>query len=127
MPSVRSGASLIKGISRRNSSAKYHNRKVVINGQLFDSAKEAKRWAELRLMEKAGMISDLRRQVPFELIPSQKRNGKTIERACIYKADFVYKQDGTEIVEDVKGMRTPEYIIKRKLMLWEFGIVIHEI
>ena len=80
-------------------------------------------------MQKAGIISDLRRQVPFELIPSQRRDGKVIERACIYKADFAYKQDGEEVVEDVKSpaTKTPQYIIKRKLMLWQFGIVIHEV
>ena len=117
-------------MSRRNSSQstiKYRNKKTIVDGILFDSRKEAARWAALRLMEKAGLISDLRRQVPFILIPSQKRDGRTVERPCIYKADFVYQQDGAEIVEDVKGLRTPEYIIKRKLMLWEFGIVINEV
>lgn len=74
-----------------------------------------------------GVISDLKMQVPFELIPSQKRDGKTVERPVKYIADFVYTQDGETIVEDAKGMRTKEYIIKRKLMLMRYGIRIREV
>ena len=107
---------------------KYGNRKTVVDGITFDSKKEATRFAELKLLQRAGEIFDLQRQVPFTLIPKQTRDGKTIERPCVYKADFVYKdKDGTEIVEDVKGMKTKEYIIKRKLLLWQFGLVIHEV
>ena len=108
---------------------KYGNRKTVLDGITFDSAKEARRYAELRLMEKAGIISGLRRQVPYLLIPAQKRDGKTVERAVMYLADFVYTENGAEVVEDVKSpaTRTKEYIIKRKLMLWEFGIRVVEV
>lgn len=107
--------------------SKYGAKTVEFNGMRFDSKKEFTRWKELCLLEKAGVILDLRRQVPFELIPAQRRNGKTVERAVRYIADFVYKLDGEEIVEDVKGVRTKEYILKRKLMLWEFGIRILEV
>lgn len=114
----------VKGLSGQ----KYRNQKITVDGQTFDSKKEANRFAELRLLERAGEIHGLQRQVPFTLIPSQRRDGKVIERPCVYKADFVYTtQDGTEVVEDVKGLRTKEYIIKRKLLLYEFGYVIKEV
>ena len=106
---------------------KYRNTKITIDGQTFDSKHEAHRWIELQYMQRAGMIKDLRRQVTFELIPSQKRDGKTVERPVKYIADFVYLQDGQTVVEDAKGAKTKEYIIKRKLMLWEFGIQIKEV
>ena len=108
--------------------SKYGNRKTTVDGVTYDSAKEARRGAELRLMERAGLISDLCAQVRYELIPAQKRNGKVIERPVYYIADFVYTQDGETVVEDTKSpaTRTPQYIIKRKLMLWEFGIKIRE-
>ena len=107
---------------------KYGNRKTVVDGITFDSKKEATRYAELKLLQRAGEIFDLQRQVPFTLIPKQTRDGKVVERPCVYKADFVYKEkDGTEVVEDTKGMRTKEYVIKRKLMLWQFGIVVREV
>lgn len=106
---------------------KYHAKKVTVGGKTFDSRKEASRWAELRLLERAGKITELRRQVSYVLIPVQRDDaGKLLERACVYKADFVYCKDGKTIVEDVKGMRTPEYIIKRKLMLQVYGIRIKE-
>lgn len=99
----------------------------------FDSKKEQRRFQELQILQRAGKISDLRCQIPFELIPEQRepdttgprggvRAGKLIERSCRYVADFVYEQDGRTVVEDCKGFRTPEYIIKRKLMLWVHGI-----
>ena len=107
---------------------KYGNKKTVVDGITFDSRKEATRFAELKLLQRAGEIFDLQRQVPFTLIPKQVRDGRVIERPCVYKADFVYKnKDGTEVVEDTKGMRTKEYVIKRKLMLWQFGIVVKEV
>jgi hypothetical protein len=108
--------------------SKYRNRKTTVDGVTYDSAKEARRSAELRLMERAGLISDLCAQVRYELIPAQKRNGKVVERPVYYIADFVYQQDGETVVEDIKSpaTRTPQYIIKRKLMLWEFGIKIRE-
>ena len=90
--------------------------------------KEAKRYAELRLMERAGLISDLQRQVPFSLIPNLKDDsGKVIERAVKYVADFCYIQDGVAVVEDVKGLRTREYVFKRKMMLYFHGIRVKEI
>lgn len=88
---------------------------------MFDSNREFYRWRELRLMERAGIITDLRRQVTYELIP--KQDG---ERACSYVADFVYNEDGKIVVEDSKGHKTEAYKIKKKLMLWVHGIKIKE-
>lgn len=94
----------------------------------FDSKKESKRASKLKLMELAGEISNLQTQVWFELIPSQRIDGKLVERACSYVADFVYKdKDGKTVVEDSKGFRTTDYIIKRKLMLHVHGIKIVEV
>lgn len=93
----------------------------------FDSVKEYKRFKELALLEMAGQVSDLQRQVKFELIPSQRINGKVVERACTYIADFVYFQDGQKVVEDTKGFKTKDYIIKRKLMLHVHQIRIVEV
>ena len=107
--------------------SKYRNQKVTVGGEAFDSKKEANRWLELVQMEKSGRISNLRRQVKYVLIPSQRQCGKVIERECSYYADFVYMFGGVEIVEDAKGIRTKEYIIKRKLMLWVHGIKIQEV
>lgn len=107
--------------------AKYGNRKIIRDGIEFDSIKECQRYCELKLMQRAGVISDLQMQVSFELIPSQRIDGKVVERAVNYIADFVYKQDGQTVVEDTKGYKTPEYIIKRKLMLWVHGIRIREV
>ena len=106
--------------------AKYHNRKVTRDGETFDSVKEYRRFCELRLLEKAGAVTELRRQVKFELIPAQRIDGKVVERACSYVADFVYMENGQQVVEDAKGMRTQEYRLKRKLMLWVHGIRIRE-
>ena len=94
----------------------------------YDSRKEHRRANELRLMQRAGLISNLREQVPYELIPTQHgADGKVIERACYYIADFVYTdEDGNTVVEDTKGMRTDVYRIKRKLMLHVHGIRITE-
>lgn len=130
--------------------SKYGARKTVVDGITFDSKKEANRYRELKLLEKAGEICCLRLQVPFELIPAQyeetrevytkgankgkPKRGKCIEKAVTYIADFVYttcephpdggvrinKRISKEIVEDVKGMRTPVYIIKRKLFRWRY-------
>ena len=111
----------------RNYHSKYRNKKVVVDGITFDSKKEATRYRELVLLERAGRITDLQQQVKYELIPSQKINGKVVERPCFYVADFVYTQDGQRIVEDTKGFKTPEYIIKRKLLLHKYGIRINEI
>lgn len=123
--------------------SKYGNRKCTYNGIVFDSQHELNRYRELLLMEKAKVISNLELQVPFELIPEQREEsterykagpnkgrlkpGKLIERACVYYADFAYWEDGRYVVEDTKGMKTKEYLIKRKLMLYRHGIRIQEI
>ena len=108
---------------------KYGARKISIDGVIFDSRKEAARWQELRLMLRAGVIDDLRRQVAFELIPRQMDGKRVAERAVNYIADFVYTENGQTVVEDVKSLatRTPEYIIKRKLMRWVHGITVKEV
>lgn len=108
---------------------KYRSKKVTIKGITFDSKKEASRWLELDLLERAGEISHLQRQVKYELIPSQKIDGKVVERPCSYIADFVYHELGSNevVVEDTKGFKTPDYIIKRKLMLYVHGIQIREV
>lgn len=106
--------------------SKYHNKKLTVDGQTFDSMKEYRRFRELRLLERAGQIAGLQRQVKFELIPAQRIDGKVVERACSYVADFVYTENGQQVVEDAKGMRTQEYRLKRKLMLWVHGIRIRE-
>ena len=118
--------------------SKYRNKKVTVNGQVYDSKKEAKRHQELLLLEKAGAIQELKTQVKFVLIPAQREpdtvgkrggvhKGKLLERECAYIADFVYQENGEWIVEDTKGLRTTDYIIKRKLMLYIHGIRIREI
>lgn len=104
--------------------SKYRN--VKTNG--YSSRKESKHATDLKLLQRAGLISDLREQVKYELIPNQKdKDGKVIERACSYIADFVYTENGNTVVVDTKGMRTTEYIIKRKLMLYVHGIRIKEV
>ena len=105
--------------------SKYGNRKVkTSDGIVHDSQREASRWVELKLLEKAGEIRDLQRQVKYELIPKQEG-----ERAVYYIADFVYTdlRTGKTVVEDTKGVRTKDYIIKRKLMLYVHKLKIKEI
>ncbi|WP_366246692.1 DUF1064 domain-containing protein [Dysgonomonas sp. 37-18] len=103
---------------------KYRN----IKSGKYDSEKEKHRADLLKLLEKQGEISNLKEQVKFELIPSQKIDGKLIERACSYIADFTYCDvHGNFIVEDTKGFKTKDYIIKRKLMLSVHGIKIKEV
>ena len=105
--------------------SKYHNQKTkTIDGIEHDSKKEALRWMELQMLQRAGEISELRRQVSFELIPKQVG-----ERACNYIADFVYVDNKTNrtVVEDAKGVRTDVYKIKKKLMLWRYDIRIKEV
>lgn len=122
--------------------SKYGAKKIEIDGEIFDSKREAKRWKELKLMEDVGLIEDLRRQVKYVLIPAQREpdrmdfsksargkviKGKVIEREVAYYADFVYLRDGKTVVEDAKGMRTEVYKLKRKLMLWVHDIQIKEV
>ena len=94
---------------------KYHAKKCVIDGIPFDSQREAARYMELKLLQRAGVIEALKLQEPFELVPKQ-----TGERAVMYRADFVYTEGGKLVVEDVKGMKTKDYIIKRKLFKWRY-------
>ena len=123
---------------------KYGNKKVIKDGEVFDSKREYYRYMDLKLLETCGAISDLKRQVVYELIPEQREKstkvykkgrkkgqpieGKIIEKAVTYIADFVYTDTttGKEVVEDAKGMRTKDYIIKRKCMLYIHGIKIRE-
>lgn len=123
---------------------KYYNIKTkTSDGIVFDSHKEAVRWEQLRILEKAGKIRELRRQVAYEIIPAQyetyerySKNGarlkdgvKLIERKVNYVADFVYTdaETGETITEDVKGVRTKDFIIKRKLMYAVHGIKVREV
>lgn len=122
---------------------KYHAKKTVREGQMFDSKREAKRYTELLILQRVGKISDLRTQVEYELIPAQRepdtvgsrggiKRGKVIERAIKYVADFVYRdEDGTEIVEDAKGYKDGQayavFVIKRKLMLYTHHIHVREV
>ena len=116
-------------MTQQNVPMKYGNRKVVTEDGTFDSVKEFSRWQELKLLQKSGEIYELQRQVPFVLIPTQKdEHGKVIEREVKYIADFTYRdRDYRLVVEDTKGMKTREYIIKRKLMLYRHGIRIVEV
>ena len=106
--------------------SKYHSRKITTPEGTFDSKREYERWCELKLLQRAGKIRDLRRQVRYHLVPAQYNKIRN-ERPVDYIADFVYLQNGRTVVEDVKGKRTPEYIIKRKLMLYLRGIIIQEV
>lgn len=112
---------------------KYHNKKIIRNGEKWDSIKEYQRWVELCILEQGSLISELRRQVKFVLIPSQRIDGKVVERECAYYADFVYKDNetGETVVEDVKGYKGggayEVFKIKRKLMLHVHGIRIMEV
>lgn len=121
---------------------KYKNTIITIGSKVFDSKKESKRWQELCLLQRAGQITDLQRQVKFVLIPTQyekfprysDKTGKrlkdgirTLEQECSYVADFAYMKDGKQVVEDTKGVKTKDYIIKRKLMLHVHGIRIKEV
>lgn len=127
--------------NRRN---KFHAVKITTPDGVFDSKKEYKRWQELLLLQKAGEITDLRRQVEFELIPEHRaqdyigprggvHKGRVIEKKCVYKADFVYREvlpfgtidEFPVVVEDVKGVvDLPVFVIKRKLMYHLYGIQI---
>ena len=115
------------------SRSKYQNKKIVRDGITFDSMKEYRRWVELSLLQRAGTIQELERQVKFQLLPAQyeksdgKKRGKCLERAVNYVADFVYIEDGVKVVEDTKGFKTKDYILKRKMMLYFHGIRIKEI
>lgn len=100
--------------------SKYGNKKTVIDGQTFDSKREAKCYSELKLRERAGEISDLKTQVSFGI----EINGKHV---CRYIADFVYQQDGKRVVADAKGHPTPVYRLKKRLMFAVHRIEILEL
>lgn len=135
---------------RREVGNKLNNHKVEFDGKLFGSKREAHRYAELRLLERSGHITDLQTQVPFELIPAQyedvptgeyykigeKKGQPKIKRVCVeqsvvYVADFVYTENGKKVVEDTKGCRdgiTYNYfVLKRKMMLYFHGIRVREV
>lgn len=101
--------------------SKYGNRKTEVDGRLFDSKREANRYSELLLLEKAGEISDLVCQAPFDVVVNNKH-------ICYYKADFQYiTKEGETVVEDVKGVRTDVFILKKKLVEALYDITIVEI
>lgn len=111
--------------------SKYRSQKVEQDGIKFDSKKEARRWAELEIMQAEGQISGLKRQVPFVLAPAVKLEGEARTKPALrYVADFVYMQDGAQTVEDCKSAPTrklPAYRMKRHLMATVLGIHIKEV
>ena len=131
---------------------KLNNTCVTVDGIPFQSLREADRYMELKLLLRAGRISNLEMQKKYELIPAQYETVETgeyykigdkkgqpktkkvcVEQACSYYADFVYEEDGKLVVEDTKGFRDPssspyaKFVIKRKLMLWLHGIRVREV
>ena len=120
--------------------SKYGNKKAIHNGITFDSRRERNRYISLLTLLRAGEISDLKMQVPFEIIPAVyetvekhlktkvKMVERCVQRATHYIADFVYKdKDGNLVVEDSKGCRTKEYLLKKKMMRAFLGIEIKEV
>lgn len=108
---------------------KYRAQKTEVDGILFDSKKEAKRYEELKLMQERGEIRDLVLQPTFELQKRFVKDGHTV-RAITYTADFMYleSETGKRIVEDVKGMKTDVYKLKKKLFEYKFqGMSIREV
>ena len=108
---------------------KYGNKKVKVDGHTFDSMREANRYRELKLMERAGAIKDLELQPKFELIPTIRTERETLYKVSYY-ADFRYidTKTGGVVVEDVKGYKTKEYVLKKKMLLHKYkGIDFREI
>lgn len=105
--------------------SKYHAKKTTVDGITFDSRKEADRYLVLKGMEEEGLIEDLRRQVRYELVPAFDVDGRHY-RPVYYVADFVYVEDGKEVVEDVKGVRTDVYKLKSKLFARRYGMSVKE-
>ena len=100
--------------------SKYHNKKVEVAGQTFDSKKESRDWLRLKSMEDSGLIKNLRCQVPFELQPKYTtKDGRKI-KPINYVADFVYERDGCTYVQDSKGVRTDVYKMKRKMFEYKY-------
>lgn len=137
---------------RRNGRKKLNNQSITIDGIEFDSKKEGNRYCELKLMQRAGEITDLELQKRYELIPAQYETVETgeyykvgakkgqpktkqvcVEQSVVYIADFVYKENGQTVVEDIKGFRDTssasyaKFVLKRKMMLWIHGIRIKEV
>ena len=115
---------------------KYNARKCRMGDEVYDSKKEMQRHQELLLLEKTGQIQGLKRQVVFHLLPTQRetvmkkgvpKSGRVLEREVLYTADFVYMENGKLVVEDVKGVKTRDYILRRKMMLYFHGIRIREV
>lgn len=106
--------------------SKYKNKKVEYKGMLFDSKKELSQYLILEDMQNKGQIKNLKRQIPFVLVPSFNL-GKKRYREMKYIADFVYEENGKQIVEDVKGIRTDVYKLKKKLMAYIYEIEIKEV
>jgi hypothetical protein len=113
-----------KKILGKNKPSKMRNVKTNVDGIMFDSKTEARRYCELKIQERTGVISGLELQKRYELIPKQRLSSGMCERACHYVADFVYTMNGQLVCEDRKGMETPAYIIKRKLMKFVHNIEI---
>lgn len=113
--------------------SKYHSRKIMADGLVFDSNLELERWRVLRLAESRGTISNLRRQVPFVLLPKQtikvrkvlKTKIKMVDRVAfrevVYVADFVYERNGAEVIEDTKGIILPMFRLKAALLMYFHG------
>nr|DAT45556.1 MAG TPA: Endonuclease [Caudoviricetes sp.] len=108
-----------------NGRSKYHAKRTTVDGITFDSKREADRYLVLKSMEEDGIIEDLRRQVRYELVPAFDADGRHY-RPVYYVADFVYVENGKEVVEDVKGMRTDVYRLKSKLFARRYGKVVKE-
>lgn len=106
--------------------SKFNAKKTTVDGFTFDSKREAARYGELKLLERAGKIRDLQRQVRVELVPPFNCNGQHF-RGIYYVIDFTYTDaDGNIVWEDVKGMKTSVYLIKRKLVAYRYGKIIKE-
>lgn len=106
----------LRGAARR----KYRNRPCEVDGLRFDSRREAARWLVLKAWEAAGEITALRRQCPVRVVV----NGVAV---CVYVADFAYRRDGRQVVEDAKGYRTAVYKLKKRLVRAACGIEIREV
>lgn len=115
------------GIMGKAKAPKYHNQPDSRGSLRFDSKKEARRYDELMLMMASGKIKDLRLQQDFTLVEAYTRPSGERVRAMRYRADFTYTREGERIVEDVKGIKTKDYQMKKKLMMDKYGISITEI
>ena len=126
---ARIGAKMPAHVAVKKS--KYRNVRTVIDGEKFDSKREAQYWAELKLREKAGEIDSLQRQVPFDLCcPDDNASYGEVSRVvAVYIADFTYRDSRThqQHVVDAKGKRTPMYALKKKWLELQSGVIIEEV